>query len=84
MNLCGEMQTHRHTLDLMSIGFIFSSEDLQRLNDKVAEVNASKMGLQLKLDELESSEVNIKVSLFECSVTCELLNRTQLLRKVLK
>uniref|UniRef100_A0A8C7L016 Nucleoprotein TPR n=1 Tax=Oncorhynchus kisutch TaxID=8019 RepID=A0A8C7L016_ONCKI len=35
-------------------------EDLQRLNDKVAEVNASKMGLQLKLDELESSEVNIK------------------------
>uniref|UniRef100_A0A4W5PL87 Nucleoprotein TPR n=1 Tax=Hucho hucho TaxID=62062 RepID=A0A4W5PL87_9TELE len=49
-----------HTLDLMSIGFIFSSEDLQRLNDKVAEVNASKMGLQLKLDELESSEVNIK------------------------
>uniref|UniRef100_A0A8C8HYA9 Nucleoprotein TPR n=1 Tax=Oncorhynchus tshawytscha TaxID=74940 RepID=A0A8C8HYA9_ONCTS len=35
-------------------------EDLQRLNDKVAEVNASKMGLQLKFDELESSEVNIK------------------------
>ncbi|XP_045063646.1 nucleoprotein TPR-like isoform X2 [Coregonus clupeaformis] len=52
--------THIHTLYLMSMGFICSSEDLQRLNDKVAEVNATKMGLQLKLDELESSEVNIK------------------------
>lgn len=79
-----EGYTHTHILYLMSMGFIWSSEDLQRLNDKVAEVNSTKMGLQLKLDELESSEVNIKVSLFECSVTCELLNRTQLLRKVLK
>uniref|UniRef100_A0A4W5PH80 Nucleoprotein TPR n=1 Tax=Hucho hucho TaxID=62062 RepID=A0A4W5PH80_9TELE len=45
---------------LGSGGALARSEDLQRLNDKVAEVNASKMGLQLKLDELESSEVNIK------------------------
>uniref|UniRef100_A0A673YP51 Nucleoprotein TPR n=1 Tax=Salmo trutta TaxID=8032 RepID=A0A673YP51_SALTR len=48
------------TLERRSQEVDYLSEDLQRLNDKVAEVNASKMGLQLKLDELESSEVNIK------------------------
>ncbi|KAK6308858.1 hypothetical protein J4Q44_G00203210 [Coregonus suidteri] len=49
-----------HTLERRSQEVDYLSEDLQRLNDKVAEVNATKMGLQLKLDELESSEVNIK------------------------
>ncbi|XP_071262532.1 nucleoprotein TPR-like isoform X1 [Salvelinus alpinus] len=49
-----------HTLERRSQEVDYLSEDLQRLNDKVSEVNTTKMGLQLKLDELESSEVNIK------------------------
>ncbi|XP_064845440.1 nucleoprotein TPR-like isoform X2 [Oncorhynchus masou masou] len=49
-----------HTLERRSQEVDYLSEDLQHLNDKVAEVNTTKMGLQLKLDELESSEVNIK------------------------
>ncbi|XP_058890821.1 nucleoprotein TPR-like isoform X3 [Acipenser ruthenus] len=35
-------------------------EDLRRLNTKLAETNTAKMELQLKLDELQSSEVSIK------------------------
>ena len=37
-------------------------EDLRRVNDKLVETNASKMGLQVKLDDLEISEINIKAS----------------------
>lgn len=37
-------------------------DDLKQLNDKCVEVNTSKLALQLKLDELEAAEVNIKVS----------------------
>uniref|UniRef100_A0A672T2W4 Nucleoprotein TPR n=1 Tax=Sinocyclocheilus grahami TaxID=75366 RepID=A0A672T2W4_SINGR len=36
------------------------SEDLKRLNDKLVETNTIKMELQLKLDELQSSEVSIQ------------------------
>uniref|UniRef100_A0AAR2K1U7 Nucleoprotein TPR n=1 Tax=Pygocentrus nattereri TaxID=42514 RepID=A0AAR2K1U7_PYGNA len=36
------------------------SDDLKRLNDRLVEVNAAKMQLQLKLDELEAAEVSIK------------------------
>ncbi|XP_051554060.1 nucleoprotein TPR-like isoform X2 [Myxocyprinus asiaticus] len=36
------------------------SEDLKRLNDKLVETNTIKMELQLKLDELQSSEVSIE------------------------
>ncbi|XP_041127246.1 nucleoprotein TPR-like isoform X2 [Polyodon spathula] len=35
-------------------------EDLRRLNTKLVETNTAKMELQLKLDELQSSEVSIK------------------------
>uniref|UniRef100_A0A4W6CYY1 Nucleoprotein TPR n=1 Tax=Lates calcarifer TaxID=8187 RepID=A0A4W6CYY1_LATCA len=35
-------------------------DDLRQLNDKLVEVNTSKMALQMKLDELEAAEVNIK------------------------
>ena len=41
---------------------IASPDDLRQLNDKLVEVNSSKMALQMKLDELEAAEVNIKVS----------------------
>uniref|UniRef100_A0AAR2KP16 Nucleoprotein TPR n=1 Tax=Pygocentrus nattereri TaxID=42514 RepID=A0AAR2KP16_PYGNA len=37
-----------------------SQNDLKRLNDRLVEVNAAKMQLQLKLDELEAAEVSIK------------------------
>lgn len=37
-------------------------DDFRQLNDKLVEVNTSKMALQMKLDELETAEVNIKVS----------------------
>ncbi|XP_067218457.1 nucleoprotein TPR isoform X1 [Chanodichthys erythropterus] len=36
------------------------SEDLKRLNDKLGETSTIKMELQLKLDELQSSEVSIQ------------------------
>uniref|UniRef100_A0A671N5R0 Nucleoprotein TPR n=1 Tax=Sinocyclocheilus anshuiensis TaxID=1608454 RepID=A0A671N5R0_9TELE len=36
------------------------SEDLKHLNDKLVETNTIKMELQLKLDELQSSEVSIQ------------------------
>uniref|UniRef100_A0A671P6S4 Nucleoprotein TPR n=1 Tax=Sinocyclocheilus anshuiensis TaxID=1608454 RepID=A0A671P6S4_9TELE len=36
------------------------SEDLKRLSDKLVETNTIKMELQLKLDELQSSEVSIQ------------------------
>lgn len=35
---------------------------MRQLNDKLVEVSTSKMALQMKLDELEAAEVNIKVS----------------------
>ncbi|KAG7457192.1 hypothetical protein MATL_G00243860 [Megalops atlanticus] len=36
------------------------SEELKRLNDKLEETNTTKMELQLKLDELQSSGVSVK------------------------
>ncbi|XP_078074443.1 translocated promoter region b, nuclear basket protein isoform X2 [Mustelus asterias] len=36
------------------------NEDLKRLNDKLVEANSTKIDLQLKLDELQVSEVSIK------------------------
>lgn len=41
--------------------FVLSAEDLRQHNDKLVELNSSKMALQMKLDELEAAEVNIKV-----------------------
>lgn len=45
----------------MEIPYFRSAEDLRQCNDKLVEVNSSKMALQMKLDELETTEVNIKV-----------------------
>lgn len=42
--------------------FLVPLDDLRQLNDKLVEVSASKMSQQLRLDELEAAEVNIKVS----------------------
>lgn len=57
------LQTFTHNiLTSQSWNLFFSPEDTSKLNDKLVEVSASKMGLQMKLDELEAAEVNIKVS----------------------
>uniref|UniRef100_A0A3B1KCG5 Nucleoprotein TPR n=1 Tax=Astyanax mexicanus TaxID=7994 RepID=A0A3B1KCG5_ASTMX len=48
------------TLERRSQEVESQSEDLNRLNDRLVETNAAKMQLQLKLDDLESSEVSIK------------------------
>lgn len=40
---------------------LLSTEDLRQHNDKLVELSSSKMALQMKLDELEAAEVNIKV-----------------------
>uniref|UniRef100_A0A667W9N7 Nucleoprotein TPR n=1 Tax=Myripristis murdjan TaxID=586833 RepID=A0A667W9N7_9TELE len=48
------------TLERRSLEVEHSNEDLRQLNEKFVEVSASKMGLQMKLDELEAAEVNIK------------------------
>lgn len=37
-------------------------DDLKQVNDKLVEVSTSKLALQMKVDELESVQVNIKVS----------------------
>uniref|UniRef100_A0A8C5Q972 Nucleoprotein TPR n=1 Tax=Leptobrachium leishanense TaxID=445787 RepID=A0A8C5Q972_9ANUR len=36
------------------------NDDIKRLNDKLKEANVAKLELQLKLDELQSSEVSVK------------------------
>ena len=46
----------------MALISVASPDDFRQLNDKLVEVNTSKMALQMKLDELEAAEVNIKVS----------------------
>lgn len=45
----------------MQISYFLSAEDLRQCNDKLVEVSSSKMALQMKFDELEAAEVNIKV-----------------------
>uniref|UniRef100_A0A8C9ZZD2 Nucleoprotein TPR n=1 Tax=Sander lucioperca TaxID=283035 RepID=A0A8C9ZZD2_SANLU len=59
--------------------------DFRQLNDKLVEVNTSKMALQMKLDELESAEVNIKYKEKRMEQEKELLNgQTSWLNEELK
>ncbi|XP_066532644.1 translocated promoter region b, nuclear basket protein isoform X3 [Hoplias malabaricus] len=48
------------TLERRSQEVDSQNEDIKRFNDKLVEANAAKMQLQLKLDDLEASEVAIK------------------------
>uniref|UniRef100_A0A665W9I2 Nucleoprotein TPR n=1 Tax=Echeneis naucrates TaxID=173247 RepID=A0A665W9I2_ECHNA len=48
------------TLERRSLEVEHLNDDLRQLHDKLVEVNTSKMTLQMKLDELEAAEVNIK------------------------
>lgn len=45
-----------------NVSYLHYTEDLKRLNDKLVETNTIKMELQLKLDELQSSEISIQVN----------------------
>ncbi|XP_037553921.1 translocated promoter region b, nuclear basket protein [Nematolebias whitei] len=48
------------TLDRRSLEVEHLNDDLRQLNDKLVEVNTSKIALQMKLDEVEAAEVSIK------------------------
>ncbi|XP_061634910.1 translocated promoter region b, nuclear basket protein isoform X1 [Phyllopteryx taeniolatus] len=48
------------TLERRSLELEQLNDDLRQLNDKLVEVRASKMSQQLRLDELEVAEVNLK------------------------
>ncbi|KAK5623407.1 hypothetical protein CRENBAI_014854 [Crenichthys baileyi] len=48
------------TLERRSLEVENLNDDLRQLNEKSVEVNTSKMALQMKLDEHEAAEVNIK------------------------
>lgn len=41
---------------------LFFVEDVKRLNEKLKESNTTKGELQLKLDELQASDVSVKAS----------------------
>lgn len=47
---------------LCSLVLTLLPDDLKQLNDKLVEVSTSKLALQMKVDELEGVQVNIKVS----------------------
>ncbi|XP_072245246.1 translocated promoter region b, nuclear basket protein isoform X3 [Leuresthes tenuis] len=56
----GEKRELVRTLERRSLEVEHLNDDLRQLNDKLVEASASKMALQIKLDELEATEVNIK------------------------
>ncbi|XP_058493933.1 translocated promoter region b, nuclear basket protein isoform X1 [Solea solea] len=56
----GEKRDLVRTLERRSLEVEHVNDDLRQLNDKLVEGNSSKMTLQMKLDELEAAEVNIK------------------------
>uniref|UniRef100_A0A672NVS7 Nucleoprotein TPR n=1 Tax=Sinocyclocheilus grahami TaxID=75366 RepID=A0A672NVS7_SINGR len=54
---------HTNAFDIhncSNVSYLHYTEDLKRLGDKLVETNTIKMELQLKLDELQSSEVSIQ------------------------
>ncbi|XP_077462726.1 translocated promoter region b, nuclear basket protein isoform X2 [Stigmatopora argus] len=59
-----ELETQKldlvRTLERRSLELQNLNDDLRQMSDKLVEVGASKMSRQLRLDELEAAEVNIK------------------------
>uniref|UniRef100_UPI003AADA419 translocated promoter region b, nuclear basket protein n=1 Tax=Centroberyx gerrardi TaxID=166262 RepID=UPI003AADA419 len=62
------------TLERRSLEVEHLNDDIRQINDKLVDVSASKMGLQMKLDELEAAEVNIKYREKRMEQEKELLN----------
>uniref|UniRef100_A0A672JJM0 Nucleoprotein TPR n=1 Tax=Salarias fasciatus TaxID=181472 RepID=A0A672JJM0_SALFA len=56
----GEKRELVRTLDRRSSEIENLNDDVRKLSDKLMEVSTSKMALQVKLNELEAAEVNIK------------------------
>ncbi|XP_061681069.1 translocated promoter region b, nuclear basket protein isoform X3 [Syngnathoides biaculeatus] len=59
-----ELETQKldlvRTLERRSLELEHLNDDLRQLNDKLVEVSATKMSQQLRLDELEAAEVDLK------------------------
>uniref|UniRef100_A0A3B5B4R2 Nucleoprotein TPR n=1 Tax=Stegastes partitus TaxID=144197 RepID=A0A3B5B4R2_9TELE len=73
------------TLERRSLEVEHLNDDLRQHSDKLVEVNTSKMALQMKLDELEAAEVNIKYKEKRMEQEKELLNgQTSWLNEELK
>lgn len=61
---------YNYVLILTMVSFLLPPEDVKRLNEKLTEANTEKVKLQLKLDELQTSDITVKVSgSYVCS-TC--------------
>uniref|UniRef100_A0A3B3BI52 Nucleoprotein TPR n=1 Tax=Oryzias melastigma TaxID=30732 RepID=A0A3B3BI52_ORYME len=59
-NLETEKRELVRTLERRSLEVEHLNDDLKQLNEKLVEANTSKLALQMKMDELETAEVNIK------------------------
>ncbi|XP_073332278.1 translocated promoter region b, nuclear basket protein isoform X2 [Pagrus major] len=84
-----ELETEKRelvrTLERRSLEVEHLNDDLRQHNDKLVEVSTSKMALQMKLDELEAAEVNIKYKEKRMEQEKELLNgQTSWLNEELK
>ncbi|RVE73521.1 hypothetical protein OJAV_G00032140 [Oryzias javanicus] len=59
-NLESEKKELVRTLERRSLEVEHLNDDLKQINEKLVEANTSKLALQMKMDELETAEVNIK------------------------
>lgn len=62
--------TINSAISIFQILVSLSTEDVKRLNEKLTEANTEKVKLQLKLDELQTSDVTVKVSDFPVHNAC--------------
>lgn len=61
---------YNYVLILTMVSFLLTPEDVKRLNEKLTETNTEKVKLQLKLDELQTSDITVKVSSSYVCSTC--------------
>lgn len=61
---------YNYVLILTMVSFLLPPEDVKRLNEKLTEANTEKVKLQLKLDELQTSDITVKVSSSYVCSTC--------------
>lgn len=65
-----DSSTINFAISFFQILVSLSTEDVKRLNEKLTEANTEKVKLQLKLDELQTSDVTVKVNDFSVHNTC--------------
>lgn len=65
-----DSSTVNSAISIFQILVSLSTEDVKRLNEKLTEANTEKVKLQLKLDELQTSDVTVKVSGFSVHNAC--------------